>query len=104
VRFEMMGQAMSVSSAEAAAPSSAPSLLVLGLVIEVVLIGGLFYWVLRRRRRAPATTNRQAQIDLLVRQIADLDNQREAGRLDDSTYQTQRAQLKTRLAELMEQD
>jgi mono/diheme cytochrome c family protein len=104
VRFDLMGQAMNLSSAEADAPSSAPLMLVLGVVIEVALIGGLFYWVLRRRRRAPAAPNWQAQIDLLVRQIADLDNRREAGRLDDPTYQTQRAQLKAQLAELMEQD
>ena len=40
-------------------------------------------------------------IDGLIRQIAELDNQRDAGQIDEALYQSQRAQLKARLAELM---
>jgi hypothetical protein len=41
-------------------------------------------------------------IDILVRQIAELDAEHEAGRIDDDSHERQRAALKARLTALME--
>jgi mono/diheme cytochrome c family protein len=102
IRFDLGG-----STAPTQTPTGLPSnvLLIAGLVIEIVLIGLVLYWILqRRRRKTAAPPNRQALIDGLIRQIAELDNLHEAGRVDEASYQGQRAQLKARLAELMENE
>jgi len=45
--------------------------------------------------------NPQALIDALVKQIAELDDDHKAGRLNHDVWHRQRAQLKARLAELL---
>ncbi|MFQ3568695.1 MAG: c-type cytochrome [Aggregatilineales bacterium] len=76
-----------------------------------VLIVGLLYWVYTRRRAIAGTASvttdpaaspdRSILIDGLIGQIAELDAEFEAGRLEETDYQRQRGVLKARLAQLM---
>ena len=74
-----------------------PALLV--IVGGAALLSGLI--LLLRGRRAPSPGDKQPLIDALVRQIAELDDAHSAGQLNHDLWHRQRAQLKTRLAELL---
>jgi hypothetical protein len=80
--------------------SQAIGLGVLGLaaVAAILLIA---YPLIRRRanRAAVASTNRRME---LLQEIADLDDDFEAGKVTESTYKEERARLKTKLTELGE--
>ena len=43
-------------------------------------------------------------INGLIRQIAELDDSHQAGKIDETTYKKRRKRLKARLAELLDQD
>jgi mono/diheme cytochrome c family protein len=78
---------------------------VLSVITFVLGIGALgaavfLFW---RDRRKPKTSARNALMDSLILQIAQLDSQHEAGELADDVYRTRRAQLKARLAEIIDQ-
>ncbi len=102
IRYDLAGAPPSAASLAAANSSQLPVVLILGLAAEALIVGLLFTIYLRRRR--PAAPGKQALIDALIRQIADLDNQHSAGTVEEADYQTRRAQLKARLAELMQPD
>lgn len=105
VRYELSGQPVETATAGGTpAASNTPLLLIGGLIVEVLLIGGVLYWYFRRRSRAAAAPDRQARIDALARQIAELDNQHDTGAINADVYDARRAQLKQRLAQLMEKD
>ncbi|MBE2184681.1 MAG: c-type cytochrome [Anaerolineae bacterium] len=83
--------------------SSLPLIILLVVIGEVLLVGGLIFWFARRRARMRDTSEASpALIDALVKQISELDSDFEAGKLDQTTYQRQRATLKARLAEVMD--
>lgn len=106
-----------LSGAAAAPTVSAPSTVVTAnTLVPVVLVGGgimiiivgVFIYL---RGRAPAAApaapppaDTQSLIDGLVRQIAELDDAHANGELDEPTYQKRRKRLKTRLAELMDNE
>lgn len=85
-----------------------PILIAAVVIGEIVVIGGLYMWYRRRKARQSAAAVPAASapdtalMDGLVRQIAELDAEYEAGKLSPEAYQRQRAALKTRLAEVME--
>ncbi len=72
-----------------------------GILLIVALLGGGLY-LIGSRNRAPAQASDQQVIDVLIRQIAELDADHEAGKIDDDAYTVQRGALKARLAALME--
>ncbi len=83
--------------------NSLPLIIVIVVIGEVLLIGGLIFWFARRRSDRTAEADKSpALIDAMVKQIAELDADFEAGKLDEGTYQRQRAALKARLAEVMD--
>ncbi len=102
IRYDLAGAPPSAATVAAANSSQLPIILILGLVAEAMIVGALFYLYLRRRK--PSAPSRQAVTDALIRQIAELDNQHSAGTVEEADYQTRRAQLKARLAELMQPD
>ncbi len=63
----------------------------------VLLLGGGLYLIARRTRSGD-----QQVTNILIRQIAELDAEHDAGKIDDESYEHQRAALKARLAALME--
>jgi mono/diheme cytochrome c family protein len=82
-----------------------PLLAILG--VGVVMIGGVFVMVRRSPKGAAASgasgkINRDRLIDGMVRQIAELDAQHDAGQINHDVYRQRREQLKARLAELMD--
>lgn len=74
----------------------------LALVGLAVVIGALYR--VSRRLNPASEVDKQALIDALVRQIAELDEAEERGEINHDLYHHQRKQLKARLAELMEED
>lgn len=82
-----------------------PLIVIAVIAGEVVLIGGVYLWYRRRKAKAaasqPPISGDRVLIDGLVRQIAELDAEYEAGKVTDAAYTGQRAALKARLAELM---
>ncbi len=78
-------------------------LVVAGLI--VVLISGVVYW---RSRRPPsletAARNRDAVVDGLIQQIAELDETYRMGSLDEQVYRKQRERLKAQLVALIDED
>lgn len=77
----------------------APLLVGLGVVL-LVMGGGLY--LLQRSRGTVTSVNGDALIDGLVRQIAELDADHDAGRINHDQYHNRRAQLKQRLSDLMD--
>lgn len=101
LRYDLSGEGLSAAeNADRNAPVvSSGSLLpiVVGALIVVgLLVGGLFLIATRNR------SGDQQVIDILVRQIAELDADHDVGKIDDTAYEQQRSALKARLAALME--
>ncbi|MCC6802136.1 MAG: c-type cytochrome [Anaerolineae bacterium] len=101
LRYEVSGEGLTAAqNADRSAPvvssTSLPLIIVGALVIIGLLVGGLYLIAVRNR------AGDQQVIDILIRQIAELDTDHAAGQIPDDAYQQQRAALKTRLAALME--
>ena len=79
--------------------------IVLGAALGVVVIGGVILLIVQRRRwsEAEPAEGLQPEVEALIRQIAELDEAFEAGRLNRFEYEAQRAALKAALAEKMEE-
>ncbi len=113
LRFEISGAGAGSAFGGAAGVITANNLLPIILVVigAQVLIIGLLYLVYTRRRAtagaasaaaaAAASPDRSILIDGLIGQIAELDAEFEAGKLEETDYQRQRGALKARLAQLM---
>ncbi len=72
-------------------------LIVGGVIVIAALLGGGLFVIASRSRSGD---NQIA--DILLRQIAELDDEHEAGKIDDENYERQRSALKARLTALME--
>jgi mono/diheme cytochrome c family protein len=77
--------------------------IVAGIGLVVVGLGGIVLWQRGRSRAASAAPARAAasQRDALIDQIAALDDDFEAGLLDEVNYRARRAKLKEKLMKLM---
>jgi mono/diheme cytochrome c family protein len=95
LRYELRGSLTQTSVL------SGDRLLAFGLigVGVVILVGVAAYSLLRRR--APRTPDKSRMIDVLVQQIAELDDAHAQGKINHDVYQRQRADLKGRLSALM---
>jgi hypothetical protein len=121
--YELSGQggassAVPVTQAAATSDNLLPILLALLLVGVVVAVFFLLFYYYRRRAvtdeaavpsqtlpRRRGKAQREAQlIDILVTQIAELDASYEAGEIEKTAYDRERADLKTRLSDLMRQE
>jgi mono/diheme cytochrome c family protein len=100
VRFELTGRAAEVAGGGGVTSDSIPTVVIVALAL-VFIITVLVYVYLRQSARTPKPGDKQLLIDGLIRQIAELDNQHDAGKIDEAAYQSQRGRLKARLAELM---
>lgn len=110
LRYTVAGAAAAPGTS---APASGNSNIVLAAALfaagaGALLAAALLYW---RGRTAPApaataapVSERQQQIDMLVQQIAELDDAHEAGEITRSAYRKQRLALKERLTALLQQD
>lgn len=113
LRFEVSGAGAGSVLSGASGVITANNLLPIILVVigAQVLIVGLLYLIYTRRRAgagaasvttgAAASPDRSVLIDGLIGQIAELDAEFEAGRLEETDYRRQRGVLKARLAQLM---
>ncbi len=71
-----------------------------GILLIVVGVAGIFVW--QRGRMQPATTlNIDQQRDALIDQIAALDDDFAAGKIDEINYKAKRAKMKDKLIKLM---
>jgi mono/diheme cytochrome c family protein len=96
LRYELTGASAPVSTAPVVSSDSLLPIVLIVLGIAALLGGGLVMLGTRNR------SGDQQVIDILVRQIAELDAEHEAGRIDDDSHERQRAALKARLTALME--
>jgi mono/diheme cytochrome c family protein len=113
IRYQLSGAAAEGSAnfdlqpQPAVASNNIIPLLIGGLILEVALIGGIYYFYTRRKRRLAKATDgqlsseKQKVIDLLAQQIAELDDLHTRGQLNHDLWHRQRGQLKAKLAELM---
>jgi mono/diheme cytochrome c family protein len=115
LRFDIRGTGFDPASAATGEPAVAqgnnlPLLIALGVAVEIALVAALYVWYRRRRARrmagqaqaaapvpAPAPAN-DAVAEVLIAELASLDAERAAGRIDEAAYTAQRAALKARLA------
>lgn len=102
VRFEISGETAPIGTSGDSSLVTSDRLVAaifgaLGLAF-ILAAGFLFLWG-RARRSALGDA---VLIDGLVRQIAELDAMHDAGQINHDVFQRRRAQLKTRLAELMD--
>src|SRR5690606_39003350 len=73
----------------------------LSIIMVVVGVGVLILsFILFQRERRPKASPQL--MDALILQIAELDAQHDAGEIADDVYQSRRAALKARLAEIMD--
>jgi mono/diheme cytochrome c family protein len=98
LKFELRG-ALDGSGAGLIPTNQVLPILAIGLGVAVTIMGATLFWV----RRKPTAPNNTRLIDALVSQIAELDEAHNGGRINHDVYQRQRAQLKVRLSDLMEQ-
>lgn len=96
IRYEIAGASAPLGTTPVVSSDSLLPIIVVVLLIAVLLGGGFVLLGTRNR------SGDQQVIDILVRQIAELDDEHDAGRLDDESYERQRAALKARLTALME--
>jgi mono/diheme cytochrome c family protein len=100
LRYEVSGAGLSdaANAARNAPVVSSNNLVpvVIGALLIVGLLGGGLFLVASRSRSGD-----QQVIDILVRQIAELDADHDAGKIADDAYEAQRSALKARLAALM---
>lgn len=118
LRYEISGSGLSAASAatsDAVSGDTLPLVLILGIGLEILVVIGLYAWY--RRRRAQYWRNKtaldipaapapgaggglpdDAVREMLIAEIAALDADYEAGRLDAETHRAQRAALKARLS------
>ncbi|MEZ4670588.1 MAG: c-type cytochrome [Anaerolineae bacterium] len=108
VRFQVQGTAASTTSSAVTATSTSPfAYLLIGA--GLLAIGAAFGFFMRERvsERTAAgvvgTASSGTQVNALMKQIADLDVQHQAGKLSESKYKRQRAELKAQLTALMKQ-
>lgn len=106
ISYELSGETHNTAAPQVTPVSDNSSLLLIGgLVLEIIVIAAVLYWYFRRRSRTQVTApDDTTLIDALIRQIAELDDAHDSGDVDDADYQRQRAQLKARLAQLMNKD
>ncbi|MBI1257685.1 MAG: c-type cytochrome [Chloroflexi bacterium] len=101
LHYEVKGSGLSsAQNADRNAPVvSSNNLLVIivAVIVVAILIGGGLFLIGSRNRSGD-----QQVINILVRQIAELDADHDAGRIDDTSYESQRGALKARLTTLME--
>jgi hypothetical protein len=101
LHYEVSGSGLSAAqNADRNAPvvsSNNLLLIVVAVVVVAVLIGGGLFLIGSRNRSGDDQV-----IDILIRQIAELDADHDMGRISDEAYEGQRAALKARLATLME--
>jgi len=97
LRYSIMQTAQPISPI---APNNALSSIFIGLGSLAILIAlGLYIY---EQRFARPTANNQPIIDLLIEQIAELDDMHQRKEINTQAYQTQRKRLKERLASLMQ--
>lgn len=107
IRFELSGASASPDQRpeSGVVPSNnLPIIILLVIGAQVIIIGGLYWLYSRRQKTRRPISGEQPMIDALIRQIAELDAEFEAGKLDEAAYERQRAAFKERLAALMEQE
>jgi mono/diheme cytochrome c family protein len=99
IRYTLNGQADETAVVQPGVVSSdSLPLVVVGVMLAVVILIAVFFALSRRGGK-----DKQRLIDGLVRQIAELDAQHEAGQINHDLYRNRRETLKARLAELMDQ-
>ena len=102
IQFELLGAAPAVTTSEDPNVVTSDTLLpiIAGVIIvPIVIIGGLIAFNSRRRD----DDEKDKAIDDLVRQMAQLDSQHDAGELNHDVYHAKRRELEAQLKELMDE-
>ncbi|MEO8607299.1 MAG: c-type cytochrome [Chloroflexota bacterium] len=103
IRYEVSGAAAAGTDLGSTTQTAATTNNILPILLLIIggaaVLAGFILFV--RGRGTPVTVNQQQLIDALVQQIAEMDTAHNAGELNHDLWQRQRAQLKTRLAELL---
>lgn len=110
IRYEVSGGGTVIGTSADSSVVTADNLAPLLGIIAVGLLGlGIGSYVLSRRGGSPDTDapigsgdDKDRLIDGLVRQIAELDAEHDAGQINHDLYHARRKQLKARLAEMMD--
>lgn len=101
IRYELTGNMPQVGTSRDSSVVTSDNLLpivLIAVLVLLIIIGTAVF--LLNRRSTPISTDANQLIDALLRQIAELDAQHEAGEINHDLYQHRRKQLKTRLEEL----
>src|SRR6185503_854725 len=97
LHYEVSGSGLSAAqNADRNAPvvtSNNLLIIVVAVLVVAVLIGGGLFLIGSRNRSGDSQV-----INILIRQIAELDADHDMGRIADEAYEAQRAALKARLA------
>lgn len=109
VRFEVSGGGTPIGTSADRSVVTADNLAPIIAIIAVglIILGIGIFFMNRRAPKVPVATkrdNKDRMIDALVRQIAELDAEHEAGQINHDLYHSRRKQLKARLAELMDSE
>ncbi len=84
--------------------NSLPLVILAVIGLQVVIFSSIYLLIDQRRRRAAPALSKAQLIDALIRQVAELDAEFEAGKIEKSVYERQRALLKDRLAVHIEKE
>lgn len=96
IRYDIAGASAPLGTTPVVSSDGLLPIIIVVLLIAALLGGGFVLLGTRNH------SGDQQVIDILVRQIAELDDEHDAGRIDDESYERQRAALKARLTALME--
>lgn len=104
IRYNLSGGAQRIGTSGDSSVITSDNLgvVLVGLGVVLVVLGGGLYFLQQRRGEVVATSD-GAMLDGLVRQIAELDAEHEAGKINHDLYQSRRKELKDRLTGLMDE-
>jgi mono/diheme cytochrome c family protein len=106
VSFTLNGQIGAQTSGVISSNSLLPLLMVIAgsVLLLFIIVMALRQRYAPKRKTAPAVpADKNKLVDVLVRQIADLDEQHDKGEINHDLYHQRRTKLKARLAELMDE-
>lgn len=100
IAFDVSGASATAAGTAAAAPNLLPYVLIAAGSISILVAAILFYLGRRMPAAAPApTAPDQAMKQMLIDEIAALDDLHEQGKIEEKAYSRRREQLKQRLSE-----
>jgi mono/diheme cytochrome c family protein len=103
IAFQLSGEAAGAASSANPLSASTPTTLGVGLGGLALVLVGVGYWWYQRSRASEREAAEPSSREELLQTLADLDDDFETGQIGEGEYRRERARLKAKLIQLMEE-